>query len=67
MPPRWHLERVDIVPRQDGTTSGGRGGAQVPPRVQHEEIELKPIASQAQQEAGPSRLAATNHAETQSS
>ncbi|KAG1731665.1 hypothetical protein EDD22DRAFT_973888 [Suillus occidentalis] len=28
-----------------------------PPRVQHEEIELKPMASQSQPEAGPSRLA----------
>ncbi|KAG1732538.1 hypothetical protein EDD22DRAFT_852719 [Suillus occidentalis] len=33
----------------------------------HEEIELKTFAGQAQPEAGPSRLAATNHAETQSS
>ncbi|KAG1759754.1 hypothetical protein EDD22DRAFT_125982 [Suillus occidentalis] len=39
----------------------------VSPRVQHEEIELKPITSQAQPGAGPSRLAATNHAETRSS
>ncbi|KAG2738543.1 hypothetical protein P692DRAFT_201812036 [Suillus brevipes Sb2] len=38
-----------------------------PPRVQHEEIELKPMAGQAQPEAGPSRLAAANHAEAQSS
>ncbi|KIK43120.1 hypothetical protein CY34DRAFT_804122 [Suillus luteus UH-Slu-Lm8-n1] len=39
----------------------------VPPRVQHEEIELQPMASRSQPEAGPSRLAATNHAETRSS
>ncbi|KAG1859342.1 hypothetical protein DFJ58DRAFT_840207 [Suillus subalutaceus] len=38
-----------------------------PPRVQHEEIELKPIASQSQPEAGPSRLAVTDHFEAQSS
>ncbi|KAG1807274.1 uncharacterized protein BJ212DRAFT_756172 [Suillus subaureus] len=34
-----------------------------PPRVQHEEIELKTIASQAQSEAGPSRLAVSDHSE----
>ncbi|KAG1859345.1 hypothetical protein DFJ58DRAFT_913170 [Suillus subalutaceus] len=40
----------------------------VPPRVQHEEIELKPVASQSQPEAGPSRLAvADEHSEAQSS
>ncbi|KAG1807271.1 quinon protein alcohol dehydrogenase-like superfamily [Suillus subaureus] len=38
-----------------------------PPRVQHEEIELKPVASQSQLEAGPSRLALTDHLKAQSS
>ncbi|KAG1890063.1 hypothetical protein F4604DRAFT_1899102, partial [Suillus subluteus] len=38
-----------------------------PPRVQHEEIELKTINSQSQAEAGPSRLEVTNHLEAQSS
>ncbi|KAG1753097.1 hypothetical protein EDD22DRAFT_850554 [Suillus occidentalis] len=37
------------------------------PRVQHEEIELKTMASQPQPEAGPSHLAVTNYAEAQSS
>ncbi|KAG1728195.1 hypothetical protein EDD22DRAFT_1054191 [Suillus occidentalis] len=37
-----------------------------PPRVQHEEIELKPMASQSQPEAGPSHLTVNNHAEAQS-
>ncbi|KAG1859347.1 hypothetical protein DFJ58DRAFT_840212 [Suillus subalutaceus] len=41
--------------------------ALAPPRVQHEEIELKTIASQPQPEAGPSRLAVTDHLEAQSS
>ncbi|KIK34868.1 hypothetical protein CY34DRAFT_612311 [Suillus luteus UH-Slu-Lm8-n1] len=39
----------------------------VPPRVQHEEIELQTLASQSQPEAGPSRLAVNNHAEAPSS
>ncbi|KAG2747879.1 hypothetical protein P692DRAFT_201572526 [Suillus brevipes Sb2] len=38
-----------------------------PPRAQNAEIELKTLAGQAQPEAGPSRLAETNHAEAQSS
>ncbi|KAG2744640.1 hypothetical protein P692DRAFT_20743373, partial [Suillus brevipes Sb2] len=38
-----------------------------PPRAQHEEIEMKTFASWSQPEAGPSRLAATNHLEAQSS
>ncbi|KAG2745630.1 tricorn protease domain 2-containing protein [Suillus brevipes Sb2] len=38
-----------------------------PPRVQHEEFELKPMASQSQPEAGPSCLAVTNNVEDQSS
>ncbi|KAG1760177.1 WD40-repeat-containing domain protein [Suillus occidentalis] len=39
-----------------------------PPRVQpeHEEVELKTLAGQAQPEAGPSRLAITNQVEAQS-
>jgi hypothetical protein len=36
-------------------------------RVQHEEIELKTLAGQSQPEAGPSRLAVTDHLEAQSS
>ncbi|KAG1760174.1 WD40-repeat-containing domain protein [Suillus occidentalis] len=41
----------------------------VPPRVQpeHEEVELKTLASEVQPEAGPSRLAITNQVEAQSS
>jgi hypothetical protein len=27
MPPRWHLERVDIVPRQDGAANNSRGSS----------------------------------------
>ncbi|KAG1740257.1 hypothetical protein EDD22DRAFT_851846 [Suillus occidentalis] len=38
-----------------------------PPRIQHEEIEMKTLASQSEPVAGPSRLAATNHLEAQSS
>jgi hypothetical protein len=38
-----------------------------PPGVRHEEIELKPLAGQSQPEAGPSRLAVTDHLEAQSS
>ncbi|KAG1859343.1 hypothetical protein DFJ58DRAFT_840209 [Suillus subalutaceus] len=41
--------------------------ALAPPRVQHEEIELKTIASQPQPEAGPSPLTVTDHLEAQSS
>ncbi|KAG2741963.1 hypothetical protein P692DRAFT_201809982 [Suillus brevipes Sb2] len=39
----------------------------IPPRAQHEEIELETFAGQGQPEAGPSRPALTNHAEAQSS
>ncbi|KAG1871252.1 hypothetical protein DFJ58DRAFT_742036 [Suillus subalutaceus] len=38
-----------------------------PPRVQHEEIELKTMTSQSRSEAGPSRLVVTDHLEAQSS
>ncbi|KAG1725820.1 WD40-repeat-containing domain protein [Suillus occidentalis] len=37
-----------------------------PPRVQHEDIEMKTLASQSQPVAGPSRLTTTNHLEASS-
>ncbi|KAG2120391.1 hypothetical protein DEU56DRAFT_114266 [Suillus clintonianus] len=56
--PSRHENSVDILNRV----------AVRPPRVQHEEIELKPMANRSQPEAGPSRLVIIDeHLEAQSS
>ncbi|KAG2137087.1 WD40-repeat-containing domain protein [Suillus clintonianus] len=54
-PPRWRLERVD-APRNVNSDNILNRVAVPHPRVHHEEIGLKTVASQSQPRAGPSRL-----------